>query len=116
MKIHYQVPILLLVATIIGAMLGATIFVYSLTRGGERKRGFVVDWLVGCIVGIGATAMVYAGMRLPEWIPMPKALVGAIVPFALAFVCAAMGAALIHFFTGFHTRSQAAPAPSLPKT
>lgn len=115
-KIRYQPPILLLAATIMGAMFGASVFVYSLMRSSKGKRRFVVDWVVGCILGVGATAMVYAGMRLPEWIPVPKALVGAIVPFALAFVCAAMGAALIHFFTGFHVRSSAASAPSPQNT
>lgn len=100
--IRYAFPLFWLLATLVGAMLGASIFVYALKKrsGRSRRKGFHIDWLAGVAVGIGVTAMAYAGMKLPAFIPMPAALAGVVVPFALAFVCAAMGSALIAYLTG----------------
>ena len=100
-KVRYATPLLFLMATLIGAMLGATIFVCARNRGGKLRPRLLFDWLVGIIVGVGVTAMIYAGMKLPDWLPTPRNLVGTLVPFAMAFVAAAMGAALITFLTGF---------------
>lgn len=104
-KVRYATPFLFLMATLLGAMLGATIFVYARNRGGKLRTRLLFDWLVGIIVGVGVTAMIYAGMKLPDWLPTPRNLVGTIVPFAMAFVAAAMGAALITFLTGFKART-----------
>ena len=97
--VRYMPPVLFLGATLIGAMLGAAIFVYALSRGGNRRRLFI-DWAVGVIVGAGVTAMLYAGMELPPWLPTPKDLVGAIGPLAMAFVAAAMATSIIVLLTG----------------
>ncbi len=40
------------------------------------------------------------GTTLPEWIPVPQTLVGEVAPFALSFVCAAAGTALIQSIVG----------------
>ncbi len=104
-KVRYATPLLFLMATIIGAMLGATIFVYARNRGGKLRPRLLFDWLIGIIVGVGITAMIYAGMKLPAWLPTPHNLVGTLAPFAMAFVAAAMGAALITFLAGFKART-----------
>ena len=107
-EIRYAFPVLWLVATLLGAMLGASIFVYTLARrkAPRQKKSVGIDWLVGVAVGIGTTAMAYAGMKLPAFIPMPHALAGVIVPFALAFVCAAMGSALIRYLTAARAKPE----------
>ena len=100
-EITYSVPLRFIVATLLGAMLGAYVLVYRMKRTeSARARSYRTDWLVGVGVGAAATTMAYAGMKLPEWIPLPAALVGEAAPFALAFLCAAAGTSLIHAFTG----------------
>jgi hypothetical protein len=101
MKIDYTVPVGFLAATVLGAMLGAIVLVYMLGRTeSATRRSRMRDWVVGVVIGVGATTMAYAGMALPEYIPMPPALTGEIAPFALAFICAAAGTGLIHSIIG----------------
>jgi hypothetical protein len=97
MKIDYTVPVGFLAATVLGAMLGAIVLVYMLGRNESATRwSRLRDWVVGVVIGVGATTMAYAGMTLPEYIPMPSTLTGEVAPFALAFICAAAGTGLIH--------------------
>jgi hypothetical protein len=99
--ITYSVPVQFIVATLLGAMLGAYVLVYRMKRTDPAgQRSYSTDWLAGVAVGAAATTMAYAGMKLPEWIPLPTALTGEAAPFALAFICAAAGTSLIHAFTG----------------
>jgi NO-binding membrane sensor protein with MHYT domain len=105
-KIVFYFPWLFLIATAIGAAMGAIVSVYRLKRSAPRsRRRYTSDWLVGFIIGVGATAMAYAGMHLPEWIPMPAALVGEVAPFALAFICSAASVLLIETIIPFHPAS-----------
>jgi hypothetical protein len=100
-QIQYTAPVRFLAATLIGAMLGALVLVYMLKRSEQgSKRAYGMDWIVGVIIGAGATTMAYAGMKLPEWIPLPAVLAGEVAPFALAFICAAAGTALMHSIVG----------------
>lgn len=99
--IAYSIPFRFIIATLLGAMLGAYVLVYRLKRAEPAVgRSYASDWFAGVAVGAAATTMAYAGMKLPEWIPLPTALTGEAAPFALAFVCAAAGTSLIHVFTG----------------
>ena len=100
-EIDYTVPVGFTVATLIGSMLGAVVLVYMLKRKEAGSgRSYKMDWIIGVITGSGATTMAYAGMKLPQWIPLPQAFVGEAAPFALAFICAAAGTALIHSISG----------------
>jgi hypothetical protein len=100
-EITYSIPFRFIVATLLGAMLGAYVLVYRMKRTEPaRGRSYATDWLAGVAVGAAATTMAYAGMKLPEWVPLPSALTGEAAPFAIAFVCAAAGTGIIHTFTG----------------
>ena len=100
-EIEYSVPLRFVVATLLGAMLGGCVFTYMLNRRKPpAERFYVTDWIIGLIIGTGATTMAYAGMKLPEWISVPPVLAGDIAPFALAFICAAVGTTFIHSIVG----------------
>lgn len=99
--IQYTFPVRFLISSVIGAMLGALVYVYRLRRSGDRSRkrlGF--DWLIGALLGLIAPLMAYVGMKLPQWMPLPEAFTGEVVPFLLAFVTAALGTALIDWIGG----------------
>lgn len=99
--IGYSAPVPFIVATLAGGMLGGAVLVHMLRRKAPRKRqSYWRDWIIGVAIGAGATTMAYAGMKLPEWIPVPQTLVGEVAPFALSFVCAAAGTALIQSIVG----------------
>ena len=99
--ITFAIPWGFILATCLGAALGATVYVYRLRRKAPKsRRRYGMDWWAGLLIGIGVTVMAYAGMHLPEFIPMPVEFVGEAVPFALAFICAAIGSALIDAITG----------------
>jgi len=105
-EIDYTVPVRFLAATALGAMLGALVLVHMLGRNESAARwSRMRDWVVGVVIGVGATTMAYAGMALPEYIPMPSTLTGEIAPFALAFICAAAGTGLIHSIIGMAGRA-----------
>ena len=100
-RIEYSFPVRFLISSAIGAMLGALVYVYRLRHAGDRsRRRLIVDWLVGSLVGLVAPLMAYVGMKLPQWIPLPEALTGEVVPFLLAFFTAALGTALIDWIGG----------------
>lgn len=100
-KVTYIFPLVFITATLLGAMLGSAIFVYALHRGRARRGLLAVDWAIGVLVGVGVTALLYAGFQLPKFLPsIPEHSTRTIVPFALAFVAAAMGASLILHWTG----------------
>lgn len=100
-EIRYTAPLRFVAATLLGAVLGAFVLVYMLKRNEPAvERSYKADWIIGVIIGAGATTMAYAGMKLPEWIPVPPVLAGEVAPFALAFICAAGGAAIIHSIVG----------------
>lgn len=104
--IEYTFPVRFLISSAIGAMLGALVYVYRLRRTGDRsRRRLVFDWLVGSVVGVVAPLMAYVGMKLPQWMPLPEALTGEVVPFLLAFFAAALGTALIDWIGGGKTVS-----------
>ena len=105
--VRYAPPWLFLTATLIGATLGAALYVYAVFRRGRRCRWLALDWVAGLIAGIGITAMLYAGIKLPEWLPMPENLVGSVVPFAVAFMAAAMAAAVVGYLTGMRPHTDA---------
>jgi hypothetical protein len=108
-EIRYTPPVRFLGATLIGAMFGALVLIYMLKRNESGvKRSYGTDWIIGVIIGSGATTMAYAGMKLPEWIPVPPVLAGEVAPFALAFICAAAGTAVIHSIVGAARPSTAA--------
>lgn len=93
--IAYAPPWPFLAAASLGSALGATVLALRKRRKPQRHpHNRWRDWVIGLFTGIGATAMAYAGMRLPEWVPIPAVLAGAVAPFALAFLCAAGGARL----------------------
>lgn len=95
--IRYTLPLRFIIATLAGGMLGALVLVHMLKRKGTGSTwSYWLDWVVGLIIGAGATTMAYAGMKLPEWIPVPPNLVGEVTPFALSFICAAAGTTVIH--------------------
>lgn len=95
--INYDIPTAFFLATLLGSLAGSSIFVYLLSRKAPRsRRSYTRDWAAGVVIGFGATVMAYAGMRLPEWLPLPAALAGELAPFALGFICAAAGSALIN--------------------
>lgn len=107
--IAFTTPWRFIVATLLGGALGATVLVYRLRRQAPRsRRRYVMDWIVGVIIGFGATTMAYAGIRLPELIPVPEVLAGELVPFALSFLCAALGSALMDAISGGMPRPVAA--------
>lgn len=100
-KVTYIFPLVFITATLLGAMLGSAIFVYAPHRGRARRGLLAVDWAIGVLVGVGVTALLYAGFQLPKFLPsIPEHSTRTIVPFALAFVAAAMGASLILHWTG----------------
>ncbi|HET9215606.1 MAG TPA: hypothetical protein VFR18_01430 [Terriglobia bacterium] len=99
--IQFTIPVRFIGATLFGGMLGGFIFVYMLKgKESRRKRSHTWDWIAGVIIGFGVTTMAYAGMKLPEFIPMPAALTGEVAPFALSFICAAAGTTLINAIVG----------------
>jgi hypothetical protein len=105
--IRYTTPVRFIVATLIGGMLGAFVLVHRLQRTEpEAHRSYAMDWVAGVIVGVAATVMAYAGMKLPEWIPMPVTLAGEAAPFALSFICAAAGTGLIRTIVGAGERTK----------
>lgn len=99
--IRYTWPMGFIAATLFGGILGALVLVYMLKRRDPASRqSYVTDWFVGVIIGVAATTMAYAGMTLPEWIPVPPVLAGEVAPFALAFICAAAGTRVVHSIVG----------------
>lgn len=111
--ITFTVPWRFIIATLLGGVAGATVFVYTLSRKHpQSRRRYTMDWVVGVLIGSGATAMAYAGMRLPDWVPVPSLLVGEVVPFALAFICAAGGTAIIDGVIGVSRQHASTPPAS----
>ncbi|QSX77698.1 hypothetical protein [Agrilutibacter solisilvae] len=111
-QLRFVPPWPLIAATLLGSALGTFILVYALRqRTPRRRRSYMPDAVAGMVVGIGATSMVYAGMALPDWVPLPQSLAGAIAPFALSFFCAAAGSALIGWLSG----TRIAPVAAAPE-
>jgi len=99
--IEYGTPARFIIASVLGAMLGALVFVYRRWRAGDRSRKVLLfDWLVGTLVGGIVPLMAYTGFNLPQWLPIPDALTGEAVPFVLAFLAAAAGTAMIDWVAG----------------
>lgn len=93
--IDYAPPWPFLAATTLGSVLGATVFARLQRHKRQRHpHSRWRDWVLGLLTGFGATAMFYAGMRLPELVPIPAVRAGEVAPFALAFVCAAIATTL----------------------
>lgn len=93
--IGYAPPWPFLAATTLGSVLGATVFARLQRHKRQRHpHSRWRDWVLGLFTGIGATTMFYAGMRLPELVPIPAVRAGEVAPFALAFVCAAIATTL----------------------
>lgn len=106
-RIEYTWPVRFLLSSLLGAMLGALVYVYRLKRKAVRSgAGLWFDWSIGTLVGFIAPLMAYAGMKLPNWVPISEALTGEVVPFVIAFICATAGTALVDLTTG----SRSAPA------
>jgi hypothetical protein len=100
-EIRYSLPVRFVLATVAGGMLGAMVFVYMLKRAApRRRRSYAMDWVIGVVVGVGVTTMAYAGMRLPEWMPIPATLAGEVAPFALSFFAAAAATAVLQWISG----------------
>lgn len=95
----YLMPTRFLISSVLGAMLGALVFVYRRKRAGDRSRKVLLfDWLIGALVGAVVPILAFTGFKLPQWLPTPDALNGEAVPFAIAFIAAAAGTAMIDWF------------------
>ena len=97
--VEFRKPLVFLIASVLGAALGATFF-YFWQRSRSPRNTSLWAWCAAFVFGIGITIAMFAGFDIPQMLDLPQGRAGQVVTFATAFIAAMLTNSIFSVLSG----------------